>query len=411
MSTLRKHTGNGHPTATSLQPKDTKEQIDGILQQFDVLPSRFDRFLFKYSYVYLLGLFVPGELFIIIYSLSRSPQVVGVFLQGVGLSALPMLAFILGIWRFNVWRVRTQKTLRDLWEHKRIAVPDSDASTSYLRFLEHYRDALASPKRYFLSGFLMIVFGILFAYDIVLSLSSERPNFLVAIQGVGSLLYLFSYLGGFYCVGIMTWAMYISGGYVRKLVRAFQLNIQPFHPDQCGGLKLLGNFCFGLVSPLLMPSGLLIGYSMFTLWEYSPAIYGEISHLLLTVGFPLLFVLLYALPGIVFVFMLPLRAIHTKMVSEAKTNESSYFMRTEALREEIQALLAVNQVEAAKAVQEEKALVETLYCPYPTWPFPVRSKISKTVFEVSVSLLVGVFAAAVVQYFFPAILTLLFHTP
>jgi hypothetical protein len=52
MSTLSKHTGNGNPTATSLQPKDTKEQIDGVLQRFDVLPSRFDRFLFKYIYVY-----------------------------------------------------------------------------------------------------------------------------------------------------------------------------------------------------------------------------------------------------------------------------------------------------------------------------------------------------------------------
>jgi hypothetical protein len=43
MSTLSEHTGNGNPTATSLQREDTKEQIDGVLQHFDVLPSRFDR--------------------------------------------------------------------------------------------------------------------------------------------------------------------------------------------------------------------------------------------------------------------------------------------------------------------------------------------------------------------------------
>jgi hypothetical protein len=98
------------------------------------------------------------------------------------------------------------------------------------------------------------------------------------------------------------------------------------------------------------------------------------------------------------------------MVSEAKTNETSYFIRTEALREEIQALLDIKQIEAARAVQEEKALVEILYAPYPTWPFHVRSKISKTVFEVSGSLLIGLITAALVQYFFPAILTLLFHT-
>ena len=99
------------------------------------------------------------------------------------------------------------------------------------------------------------------------------------------------------------------------------------------------------------------------------------------------------------------------MVSEGKTNENLYFLRTEALREEIQALLATHQVEAAKAVQEKKALVETLYAPYPTWPFPVRSKIFSTVLELSQGLLIGVIAAAVVQYFFPAISTLLFHSP
>jgi hypothetical protein len=100
MSTLRKHTGNENPTATSLQQEETKEQIDGVLQQFDVLPSRFDRFLLKYIYVYLLGLLFLGELLSIISSLAMHPQVGGVILQGVGLGVLPMLAIILMIWRF-----------------------------------------------------------------------------------------------------------------------------------------------------------------------------------------------------------------------------------------------------------------------------------------------------------------------
>jgi hypothetical protein len=408
MSTLSEYTGNGNPTATSLQPKDTTEQIDDILQQFDVLPSRFDRFLFKYIYVYLLGLFVPAQLLSFIFFLDRNPQVGGALLQ-VGLGVPPLVIFVLAIWRFNVWRLRTPNTLRDLWENKRIALPDGDADPSYLRFLAHYRDALASPKRYFLSGFLMIVAGILFAYAIVQNLSSEGPT----IQVVGILLFAFLDLGGFYCIGILTWAMVISSGYVRKLVRQFQLSIQPFHPDQCGGLKLLGNFYFGLGSPLLIVSGLLIGLIIFSLLEYASGIYAREARVLLVtnVGFPLLLLLLFVFPLIVLVFILPLRAIHRKMESEGKTNENSYFMRTETLREEIQALLAVKQVEAAKAVQEEKALVETLYAPYPTWPFHVRSKISSTVLEVSGSLLIGLITAALWQYFLPAILTLLFRAP
>ena len=405
MSTLSERTGNGNPTKSSQQREETKAQLEGVFQQFDVLPSRFDRVLFKYIYVYMFGLLFLAQLLNIISLLSRNSPVEEVLVQGVGFGVPPTVATILALWRFNVWRWQTPNTLRDLWEHKRIVVPDGDVDRSYLCWLEHYLTALASSKRYLLSGFAMIFICIPFVYELAQALSSEPST----IQVVAGLLYTFLFVGGFYCIGILIWAISLSGWYVRNLVRAFQLSIRPFHPDECGGLKLLGNCCFGLASPLLIASGLFIGYSLFALVEYSP-INGS-AYLVLNVYYPLLFGLLFAFPTFVFGFMLPLRDIHTNMVSEAKTNQTSYFMRTEALREEIQTLLAVKQVEAAKAVQEEKTLVETLYAPYPTWPFHVRSKISSTVLEVSGSLLIGLITAALVQYFLPAILTLLFHTP
>jgi hypothetical protein len=406
MSTLGEHTGNGTPTETSLQREETKEQIYGMLQQFDVLTSRFDRGIFKYIYVYLLGLFFPSELLLILFFLSISPQlqaqIGGVFL-GVGLSALAVVVFLAILWRFNVWRVRTPKTLRDLFEQKHIDIPGGDATTSYLSFLEHYRNALGSPKRYFLSGFPLIFFGSLIVYAIVQYLSVEHTtSFVMILGGVGILLYTLESFGALYCLGIVLWVLYISGWYVRKLVRAFEFSIQPFHPDQCGGLKVLGNFCFGLVSPLLIFSGFSIGYILLIL-----SVRGlDTVFLASNVGFPLL-LLLYAFPVIVFAFLLPLWDIHAKMVSEGESDEKIYVARIQALREEIQSLLDTNQVEAAKAVQEKKALVETLYTPYPTWPFRVRSKIFSTVLGVSGSLLLGVITAALQQY----ILTLLFHTP
>ncbi len=76
------------------------------------------------------------------------------------------------------------------------------------------------------------------------------------------------------------------------------------------------------------------------------------------------------------------------------------------MREQIQALLDAEQVEAAEAVQKQRALMETLYAPYPVWPFHVRSKISSIVLEVGGSLLIGLLSAALVEYFLPAIVTL-----
>ncbi len=415
MSTLSEHTDNGTPTETRLQREDTKEQIASILRKFDVLPSRFDQHIFKYIYVYMIGLSLPAALLPILFLPSISSQlpvggsVGGVFLWS-GLDLPPVVVIISIVWFFNIWRLSTPKMLRELMEKKRIALPDSDANISYLRFLEHYRDALASPKRYFLSGFPMIVVGILdTAFIVQFIIPAYHPNIFVTLLFViSNLLLILGILGGLYCLGIVTWAVYISGWYVRKLVRAFEFSIMPYHPDQCGGLKVLGNFCFGLVSPVLIGSGLILGQILLFLIS-TRGIGGAALPLglVLNVGIPLLFFLLYGLPVIVLAFMIPLWDLHTKMVSVGERDEDTYIARIKELREEIQSLLNTNQVEAAKAVQEKKALEETLYTPYPTWPFHVRLKIFSTVLGVSGSILIGVMTAALQQY----ILTLLFHTP
>ena len=407
MGKLGEHKGNGNLNETSRQREETKAQINGVLQHFDILASRRDRFIFKYIYVYLIGLFVPSEVLLIPFLLNISSQLhvqAGVVLFGSGQSVLALVMLLSFLWPFTLWRVRAPKTLRDLLDQQRIALPDGDATTSYLHFLEDYRDALASPKRYFLSIFLMIVLGSLIVYGTLYFLSVEHLTSLATMLGVGGIvLFTFMALGGLYCLGIVTWVLYISGWHVRKLARAFEFSIQPFHPDQCGGLKPLGNFCFDLVSPLLIFSGLTIGFIVFTLVTAQGL---DVVLLAAHVGFPLLLLLLLAFPVIVLAFVLPMRDIHAKMVSEGETAQNIYSARIAALRAEIQTLLDANQVEEAKVVQEKKALMETLYIPYPTWPFHVRSKIFSTVLGVSGSLLIGVITAALQQY----ISTLLFHT-
>jgi len=143
-------------------------------------------------------------------------------------------------------------------------------------------------------------------------------------------------------------------------MRAFELRIQPFHTDKCGGLKLLGNFCFGLVTPLLIGSGLIIGYIF--IFFISASISGiriDAVFLVIVAGSILLLLLLFGVPEIILAFILPLRDIHIKMVSERETDEDTYNAHIEALREEIQSLLNNNMLEEAKVLQEKKALLET----------------------------------------------------
>src|SRR5579864_8348197 len=177
MSTLGEQHENGNLMETGQQPEETKAPMNGIFQHFDVLPSSFDRSIFKYIYIYLIGLFVPSELLLIFFYLGLSPQLqlqVGGVLVGSGLNVLSVIFLLSILWPFDVWRLSAPKTLRDLLEKKRIASPDSDTNTSYLCFLENYREALASPKSYVLIGFPMLVLGTLSIYGLIQILAVEQ---------------------------------------------------------------------------------------------------------------------------------------------------------------------------------------------------------------------------------------------
>jgi hypothetical protein len=409
MGTLGEYQEKRNLTDTSLPPEDTKAQIAGILQHFDVLPSQSNRVIFRYIYVCMIGLYLLSDfLFIpLVFLLGTSSIQVGEILLLSGLALFPVVIISAIVWSFNVWRFRTPHMLRDLLEKKRIVLHDGDADASYLRFLEDYRHALASPKRYFLGAILMVFNCIPYAYSTYLFLIRPDPISVKVLFIMENLLGVGEALVISYCLGLVLWAIYISGSSLRKLMRVFKLRIEPFHTDKCGGLKVLGNFYFGLASPILLGSALFIGYTfaLFLGKEFGSA------ELALIVGLVLLFLLLYALPAIILAFILPLWDIHTQMVSEGETDEETYNAHIEALRQEIQALLDTNQVEEARGCAEKKTMLETLHTPYPTWPFRVRSQIFSTLLGVSGSLLVGVVTAALQQYLLPAILPLLFHKP
>lgn len=416
MNTLKEKKGKKYSTETSQQEIKTEEQVYSVLQSLDLLPSRCDQAIFKRIY-WLFSLFLVYEVVFALCILGILPASLKTVEFRVELCAFSIALFVSVLLSFKAWRKSAPKMLRDLFEKKRISIPSDDISDdvnkSYLSFLERYRNELASQKRFFFS---LIPIGFLLAFNIWLVIQALLVKPLSYYPPLVVLGYLFSVLlygGGMYCVGTVVWSVYVSWRYVRKLTKEFEFKIQPFHTDKCGGLKLLGDFCFGSVSPISIGSGLLIGFIIIALLEYVHGTYGvesSIAFLVLNVYFPL-FLLLLIIPLIIFVFIPPLRSIHTKMVSQRETKEDTYNIRIEALREEIQSLLDSDKVEEAKALQEKKELEEKLYAPYPRWPFRFRSEISSTVVGVIGSLFFGVMTAVLQQYFLPAVITLLFHKP
>ena len=96
----------------------------------------------------------------------------------------------------------------------------------------------------------------------------------------------------------------------------------------------------------------------------------------------------------IFTFFLPLGQIHTKMLREREKYEDNHAASIGALREQIHVLLNDNQLDTAKTVQEKMKLTETLFIPYPTWPFNVKMESLTAFFGAGIaSFLLGVITA------------------
>ncbi len=390
-------------TTAKADTEKTMVQIDEVLQSFDVLSSRGEKHLFRYAYLYFLGFFLLYMVFMIAGGVllgytnnSNFVRLTGTkfitYVTAIGESNLLFFVWIsLVLWIFNAWREHVPHFLRDVFERRRIDVPVGDVNIHYLAFLKHYHDTLRSPRRYLLIGGLPAIYFLIRLYiGVKIGFFAVIGN-TIFWSGMGFLGSLITF-GVMYCLGIIMWALSVSGWHIRKLSRAFEFRIEAAHPDHCGGLKALGNFCFDSVSPLFIGLVFYIGYMVAAsvlLRDVTIAATSWVAY----IGFIVFIVILYIFPVAILTFFLPLWNIHTKMLKAREKEEETYAANIAALREQMQSLLSSNQLEEAKSLKEKKELLEAEYIPYPTWPFNVKTKFFSTLLGASGSFVLGVLTA------------------
>jgi hypothetical protein len=391
MSAQNEHPENGNATDASPQSEDSAATIQKVLQDFDVLPSKLERHIFKYGYLYFIGfyfLFVLQSIIHLILLNASNQLVVGNVIGSKNL-LLIVVGICLILWSFNAWRGSVLITLQAIYEKKYLTKTKyaGNVTTQYLELLKHYAASLRSPRRYLLIGTLVISVAVYYIYENtspILLLTSQQKIVEIFFTILYLLFIAFIYFGFIYCIGASLWALYQSGQFIRILSRDFEFKIDPAHPDKCGGLKKLGNFCFGSTAPILIGSAYFIGYIFVVLRDPTGAFD------LISAAYTLFVILLYGIPITIFTFFVPLWSIHRTMRSERETYENNHAASIAAMREQIQELLDDNQLDQAKTVQEKMKLMKTLYIPYPTWPFNFRTKTLSFFFGAVGSLLLGV---------------------
>jgi len=117
---------------------------------------------------------------------------------------------------------------------------------------------------------------------------------------------------------------------------------------------VLGNFCFGLASPIFIGFAFFIGYILVATQDPR----GGFD--LITVDFILFIILAYGLSITVSAFFLPLWTIHTKMLHEREANNERHAKNLEVLRQAIQESLNRGETKEAKNMKEQMDLTQAL---------------------------------------------------
>ena len=401
MRTLSEPQASEKATEARSQSEETAARIEEVLQQFEVLSSKAEQRIVSYVYLFISG---AALFFTVLYI------VVGILwcysssliLTVSSASLLIAIGVSLIFWAFNAWRRQTPHILRDVFVKRRIQMSAGDTAREYLGFLEHYGAVLKSPRRYLLIGGLEIItvsFLLIYSREYIKSYYSTVDLVHSIVSLIWLLLMTLMDLGIAYYLGILLWALLISGWHIRELSRRFEFRIEPVHPDHCGGLRLLGDFCFGVASPLFIGSAFCIGYLGDMYLYYLFVLIAKPDRtvpgtFIVDVGFLIFSLLLFVLVAALGVF-LPLWNIHTTMLKERERAEENYAARLAALGEQIQMLLNDHRLKEAKAVKEEKELVEALYVPSPAWPFNVRTKFFSALLQAGSSLLLGYLSALI----------------
>ena len=154
------------------------------------------------------------------------------------------------------WQSKIPETFQWLLNSKRIT-DDENLKQKYLKFLTRYQRTLHhQPFRYCFSFFLcifVIVFNIMNPYYL-----DNIQNGLSAGAMIAIIKRVFALLFWGYLSGLIVWPVFATGYHIYKLSKHFEFVVHPRHPDRCGGLKPLGDFCFSMTMPIIISGIILI---------------------------------------------------------------------------------------------------------------------------------------------------------
>lgn len=354
---------------------DRSVDVRQRLANFSAMQGRVEYPLFAYGPLLVLGQLnitgLAGIMQVLYERFSPNPQLISWAVYSPIYAGVLLTLFVESLC-IRSFLFKIPETFTRLWNGGAIAGSDSDERVTrhFDKFLDDFENKLNNRGRLWL-GLPFAILGLFFFWR-----TGHLPHTVgrwfddsdLAAKLVTTLVNTFALfvpaVAVGYAIGVGVWKSIVTGLYVRRFSKSFDLVIQTAHPDKAGGLSPLGDLILALATILVVASlalsGLIIGA------DYVAFVYTE--------AFSKAFLGLVLVLSLI-TFFLPLITAHDRMVAKKKEQESllaDIAHRIAELEQSTRTNLREMDYEERKKAFEEIDVLTELYrrtASIPTWPF------------------------------------------
>lgn len=352
---------------TSKQDNVATDPVIAALDRFQVIRNRLLRWLVVYTPT-ILGLLLLADWL-------AGPRL-GSFVYDVfRLSSLLIVILELVILRILFDRV--PEALRIIWTRDLIrsskgAEPPTRACVNFI----HQFEQTLNSRWAWLVGVVFAVIGFISTYPMMLRIRTGNwPENLDLVSYYFQGNFAINVLPLGYLMGLLAWRVGVIAYFVNWLGRRLEFGVQPRHPDQCGGLKPLGDWCLVIAFLLLLPA------FYFSYWgvaiTFFPADWTRVAADVWGGWYRQLLVVLSVVA--VFLFVQPLYSIHLQMESRRREIQSELDELSHKIDEIVLELRTKADTLTPEQGKQRLEMLEFMQKVYeqnkqvPTWPFDAGS--------------------------------------
>jgi hypothetical protein len=275
---------------------------------------------------------------------------------------------------YIAWNKRLPQFFGELLKKELIVSKQAerDTTVAYTTYIKSYKKFIWSKWRYLFVGLSYLFYFIfIIASRPYSSYFRQTGQLLMDIIGFLHLtvMYVLFPIIVLYLIGVAIWNLFATGRFIHKLPEYFELKIRPNHPDKSGGLKIIGDFCFRMVLPLLLSiasMSVIVIFINFSWWENTES--NTLSSLLI-IFLPLVLLITF------YAFLGPLWGIHTYMEEVKNNYEEKYANRLGDLLRIVERYIEFGELDQAEKSRTELELLNVLHpekMNYPAWPFDTQ---------------------------------------